>query len=174
VLGLGLCLSVGLLTVPLADPARAAVAGPGSGDQSVEVGAIDPAKPGTSETESWKPSEVVWPAATVAEAAVATTGESTAKIGDTPVAVGQAVTAAASSEATAADQPQAVVSRSEDAPVTRARVQILDRDLAVRAGVNGILFTVARSDGAQGSAGVGLDVDYSGSATRSAATTDPG
>ncbi|WP_433273831.1 polymorphic toxin-type HINT domain-containing protein [Actinosynnema sp. CS-041913] len=58
----------------------------------------------------------------------------------------------------AADTPVAVTSRGPQ----RVRVDVLDRSVAERAGVDGVLFRVQRADGARRAGPVEVEFDYSG------------
>ncbi|MEV0561391.1 polymorphic toxin-type HINT domain-containing protein [Dactylosporangium sp. NPDC050588] len=139
-------------------------AAPAAG-KSVPVSSVPVKAPATAATDTAKQwaSTAVWPAggeavvpvdaaaSGAARAATATVTAGKGKPGGLPVVVrGSAVSSDARSTQTAAAAPGSV------------RLAVAGQDVSAKAGVRGVLFTVARADGAAGTSRVALDIDYAG------------
>src|SRR5262245_26959580 len=129
-------------------------------ERSVPVSAVPtrsrPADP-AADPARLAPPRIDWPKAGAAEVDLATAGATAGSLtarqaGDLPVRVAQAKRDPATGQAAAAG----------GAAVGRVRVEVADRAEALRAGVDGLLLHVARSDGGAGTGRVSIQVDYAG------------
>ncbi|WP_327007610.1 polymorphic toxin-type HINT domain-containing protein [Dactylosporangium sp. NBC_01737] len=146
---------------PSAWPVPAAPAG----TKSVPVTKVPVKAASTSETDTAKPRTpaAVWPAGGEALVSVDTAASGAARSasssvtagrgtpGGLPVVVrGSAMSSDARSTQTAPAAPGSV------------RLAVAGQDVSAKAGVRGVLFTVARADGAAGTSKVALDINYAG------------
>jgi RHS repeat-associated protein len=167
-----LALSVALIgpvpAVAHGSPAWGVPAAPAAGN-STPVRAVAATKPaGGYDSEHAQPlgGARSWPAggtasvavdrtaAGAARAAVGSGGAGTGRAGGLGVRVRMGATQGRGSGAVTADPPAATPSS--------VRVSVADRTVTTQAGVNGVLFTLVRGDGAAADGQVALDLDYSG------------
>lgn len=158
------------------------MAGPANADEPVDEAAREARRPKPVQMESTPvvdvPMEpplavepdpaappVVWPAPAAAEVALPVAGAAkalaaegpAAKANGLPVKIGLPSGAGASGAAASGGQARAAA-----AAPAKVRVEVLGRPAAERAGVEGLLLSVARADGRTGTSTVGLELDYSG------------
>ncbi|GAA4053645.1 RHS repeat-associated core domain-containing protein [Actinomadura miaoliensis] len=159
-LGLSVTLAVGLASVPpaQADPPNSERPKVGDSERVVEGKGLkvrprtsDPAaKPGPAAKAAWPKAgaaEVILDGGTRSTQRV-TAADGLARAGDLPVWIG-------------APGPAPKGTRSRPAMTGKARVEVLDRQAARRAGVEGLVFTVAPA-GEAAAGRVGVRLDYSG------------
>jgi RHS repeat-associated protein len=96
------------------------------------------------------PAAAVWPKSGTVDVTVPATDAGLARAGGLPVWVG------------ASQRQQLRTGQAPAAAAGRVRVRVLDRDATRRAGVDGLLLTVARSDGASTAGRAKVRIDYSG------------
>ncbi len=89
----------------------------------------------------------VWPAPGAVELAVGGAGTAKARAGSLPVTVGA---------------PGSFMNSAPGSPVSKARVEVLDRAATASSGVDGVLLKVQRADGLNTPGRVALSVDYGG------------
>ncbi|GIH21543.1 RHS repeat domain-containing protein [Rugosimonospora africana] len=148
------------LVASLLDVPTIAAASPGfhlpalQKERSVSGSAVAPDKTrpsSQSDQHPWSGSPAVtWPAAGSAQVAVPAAGAAPARAGTLPVRVARAKPAAGAAAPAAAGTPG------------RLAVTVADRATTQRAGVTGVLLSVARDDGATGVGRTSLQLDYSG------------
>ncbi|MGW3059025.1 RHS repeat-associated core domain-containing protein [Streptomyces goshikiensis] len=114
--------------------------------------------------ESWKPASTAWPKAASADVELppAAAGlwarrPAAVRAGELPVKVAPATGFAADAKASGAKPSGAL---SSGAAASKVRVTLTDRKTAERAGVNGLLLSLERTDGSAAKAGARVEVDY--------------
>ncbi|MET8149111.1 RHS repeat-associated core domain-containing protein [Actinoplanes sp. NPDC049668] len=146
-----------MLTLPPVEAAVAADRPRAQVDASVSTVAVKPVDRSTPVGDFFTPPEVRWPAAATAElalgpAAVSPTAAKTlsgTKVGGMPVSVTAVAPTKAPERMSAADE------------LARVRVEVLDHAQSEKAGVDGVLLRVQRTDGASSTTTATVALDYS-------------